>query len=433
MTVKCPASRTASDDHPSGIHTSDAHLSDKHLSNEHSSDNCPNDEHTSDRHSNDDHLNDERPSDVQSTDNPTHEQIKGRPDEQQWHDATSTETYGIHKKNIATCNVGFNVNKTRHDHKHANANAKKPELITTDETTKCTISRATDDTHQTSDSTYEDAAEVPLHITTCDAILDMNKTYHEPDNINTTFEGQEFVISNTIAKCPASHTASNDHSNSAHTSDACLSSAHASDMHPSDKHSTNDPAHKRTKGRTNGQLLHDAADAETRDVPKKGNIVADTVSHVNAQVHIPSYKNFKADNELWDDQATLASAEDEHLDDSTSDQATAADTNQDDNYSKPTHYPQNRRHCPELKPSDLVSSRDNYMLTRCRSMLIPKQTKPHKIAEQVTDDIYCLAELNRATSMGQCLEIVSKWFFMEYPKEPISKDPSFGLAPPWMS
>ncbi|KAJ1673775.1 hypothetical protein EV182_004579, partial [Spiromyces aspiralis] len=134
MTAKCPASRTASDDRP-------------------------NDEHTSDRHLNDDHPNDECPSNVQSTDNPTHEQIKGRPDEQQWHDATSAETYGIHKKNIATCNVGFNANKTCHDHKHTNANAEKPELITTDETAKCTISRATDNAHQTSDSTYEDAAE----------------------------------------------------------------------------------------------------------------------------------------------------------------------------------------------------------------------------------------------------------------------------------
>ncbi|KAJ1678210.1 hypothetical protein EV182_004548, partial [Spiromyces aspiralis] len=268
-TAKCPASRTASDDHPSGVHTSDAHLSDKHPSNEHSSDDRPNDEHTSDRHSNDDHPNDERPSDVQSTDDPTHEQIKGRPDKQQWHDATSAETYGIHKKNIATRNVGFNANKTRRDHKHANANAEKPELITTDETTKRTISHATDDAHQTSDSTYEDAAEVPPHITTCDAILDMNKTYHKPDNIDTTFEGQEFVISDTIAKCPASHTASDDHSNSAHTSDARPSGAHASDVHPSDERSTNNPAHKRTKGRTDGQLLHDAADAETRDVPKK--------------------------------------------------------------------------------------------------------------------------------------------------------------------
>ncbi|KAJ1674333.1 hypothetical protein EV182_003493, partial [Spiromyces aspiralis] len=419
-TAKCPASRTASDDYPSGTHTSNAHPNDTH----------PNCDHPSDEHSN---YN--RPSDEHSSDDPTYEQIKSQTDVQQWHDATSTESCDIpKKKHISTRNVGFDENKTCRDYKHADTNTEKPELITIGETAKHTTSRTPDNAHPTSDSTYEDAIEVPPHIATRNAILDENNTHREPGNTNTAIERQEFVISYTIAKCPASHTTSDDCLNDAHTSDAHTSYEHSSDehssddrlngerssnvhpsnVHPSDAHSTDDPAHEQTKSRVDKRQPHDAANAETRDVPKKGNIVADTVSRANAQAHIPGYKNFKADNELWDDQAALASAEDEHLDDSTSDQATTADANRDDNYSKPTRYPQNRRHRPEispeqrwrthdtpLKPSDAVSPRDNYTLTRRRSMLIPKQTEPHKIAEQVTDDIYCFAELNRATSMGQ--------------------------------
>ncbi|KAJ1679196.1 hypothetical protein EV182_002541, partial [Spiromyces aspiralis] len=396
-TAKCPASRTASDDHPSGTHTSNAH---------------PNDERP----------NSDRPSDEHSSDDPTYEQIKGRTDVQQRHDATSTESCDIPKnKHISMRNIGFNENKTCRDYKHADTNAERQELITIDETAKRTISRATDDAHPTSDSTYEDALEVPPHIATRDIILDENKTYREPGNIDTAIEGQELVISYTIAKCPASHTASD-----AHPSDA-----HQSDVHPSD-----DPTHEQTKGRLDKRQSHDAANAKTRDVPKKGNVVADKVSRANAQAHIPDYKNFKAGNELWVNQAALASTEDEHLNDITNDRTSTTDANQNDYHSKLTHYLRNERHRPEsspeqrwhthdtpLKPSDSVSSRDNYTLTRRRSMLIPKQTEPHKIAEQVTDDAYRLAKLSRATSMRQCLEIASKRFFMEYPKEPISKDP----------
>ncbi|KAJ1674209.1 hypothetical protein EV182_003748, partial [Spiromyces aspiralis] len=130
-----------------------------------------------------------------------------------------------------------------------------------------------------------------------------------------------------IAKCPASCTTSDDHLNGTHTSDAHTSYEHSSDdrlngkhssnVHPSDVHLTDDLAHEQTKSRIDKRQLHDAANTKTCDVPKKGNVVADKVSRVNAQAHILGYKNFRANNELWVNQAALTSTEDEHLDDTT--------------------------------------------------------------------------------------------------------------------
>ncbi|KAJ1679360.1 hypothetical protein EV182_002211 [Spiromyces aspiralis] len=114
---------------------------DEHSSNEHSNDECLNGEHSNNKHPGDEHR-------VTPYDQcPIPSAYIG------WDKALN--------ENIATYNVKSNENRICRDFEHADTNAERQELTTTDETTKHPTNRATDDAHPTDDPTCEDVVEAP--------------------------------------------------------------------------------------------------------------------------------------------------------------------------------------------------------------------------------------------------------------------------------
>ncbi|KAJ1678096.1 hypothetical protein EV182_004786 [Spiromyces aspiralis] len=220
-------------------------------------------------------------------------------------------------------------------------------------------------------------------------------------------------------KYPASHAtsderSSDEHPNDKRPSDECSNDEHpnnerSNDEHPSGKHLTSNPT--------------------CEDVVKALPLTDATGSTIN--------------NELQIEQVALASIEDEHLGATMVDQMAATDASQGDYYLLATHYLLDDLHYPEstlircqnmhnapIKPRDTVLSGSHHMPARRGSKPTPIQTELYKIAEQVANDPYSLAEFDKATSDDAMSGNSFKWFFMEDPEEPISKDPSFGLAPP---